>query len=34
VPIGARRYDREPASDQALRDAPRPPAGAAQGAEG
>ena len=24
VPIGSRRYDREPASDQALRDAPRP----------
>ncbi|MBK9243731.1 MAG: (2Fe-2S)-binding protein [Burkholderiales bacterium] len=24
VPIGARRYDREPAADQALRDAPRP----------
>jgi len=34
VPIGQRRYDREPAADQALRDAPRPPAGAAQGAEG
>ena len=34
VPIGERRYDREPAREQALRDAPRPPAGATQGAEG
>jgi [NiFe] hydrogenase diaphorase moiety small subunit len=33
VPIGRRRYDREPAADQALRDAPRPPDREPRGAE-
>jgi [NiFe] hydrogenase diaphorase moiety small subunit len=33
VPIGQRRYDREPAASQALRDAPRPLDRAARGAE-
>jgi [NiFe] hydrogenase diaphorase moiety small subunit len=33
IPIGARRYDREPARSQALRDAPRPLDRTARGAE-
>lgn len=32
VPIGERRYDKSPISDQALADAPRPPAGKGDGA--